>query len=100
MGLPRPPNGARSPSTRGNPSAHSVLRNPRAKETPRPACYTSASQNPMDCATCQMSDQDHHLNKCPICFKWVCDGCAVHSFGRLFCSKKCSDQFFFGDDDE
>jgi hypothetical protein len=54
----------------------------------------------MDCVACQLSDLDRRLNKCPICFTWVCDECAHKSFGRLFCSKKCSDQFFFGDDED
>ena len=54
----------------------------------------------MECIGCPKNDRDDRLNKCPICFKWVCDGCGVHTFGRIFCSKKCSDQFFFGDDDE
>jgi len=54
----------------------------------------------MECVACQVSDQDSRLNKCPICFKWVCDNCAVRSFGRVFCAKKCADQFFFGDDED
>jgi hypothetical protein len=54
----------------------------------------------MECVGCQLSDQDDRLNKCPICFKWVCDNCGLRSMGRVFCSKRCSDQFFFGDDDD
>ena len=54
----------------------------------------------MECLTCKVTDLDVRLNKCPICFKWVCDNCAIRSFGRMFCAKMCSDQFFFGDDDE
>ncbi len=55
----------------------------------------------MECVVCQKSDQEEiRLHKCPICFKWACDNCAVKAFGRLFCTKKCSDQFFFGDDEE
>ena len=53
-----------------------------------------------NCVVCQASDQDRRLNKCPICFKWVCDECAVRSFGRMFDAKMCVEQFFFGDDDE
>jgi hypothetical protein len=30
----------------------------------------------------------------------VCDDCAHKAMGRDFCSKRCADQFFFGDDDE
>ena len=41
------------------------------------------------------------LNKCPICFKWVCDNCAAREpSAAIFCSKRCADQFFFGDDDD
>ena len=54
----------------------------------------------MECVTCQADDKDQRLDKCPICFKWTCDNCAVKSMGRSFCTKKCSDQFFFGDDDD
>jgi hypothetical protein len=61
----------------------------------------------MECVSCHKSDQPQEeeevsvrLYKCPICFKHVCDDCATRNFGRLFCSKKCSDAFFFGDDDE
>ena len=57
----------------------------------------------MECITCRKDDKDDEamrLNKCPICFKLVCEECAVRNFGRLFCSKLCSDQFFFGDDEE
>ena len=57
----------------------------------------------MECVTCRKDDQVEEflqLNKCPICFKVACDECVVRNFGRLFCSKRCSQQFFFGDDDE
>jgi hypothetical protein len=54
----------------------------------------------MNCVICDVSDQDHRLNKCPICFKWACDECGNRSMGRVFCSRSCADQFFFGDDDD
>jgi hypothetical protein len=54
----------------------------------------------MECVGCHSSEQELRLNKCPICFKWICDNCAKRSMGREFCSKRCADQFFFGDDDE
>ena len=44
--------------------------------------------------------RDHPKEKCPICFKQVCEECAIRSYGRCFCSKRCADTFFFGDDDE
>jgi hypothetical protein len=54
----------------------------------------------VDCYSCKASDLERGLHKCPICFKWACDGCSTHAFGRHFCSKKCSDEFFHGDDDD
>jgi hypothetical protein len=54
----------------------------------------------MNCSVCQKEDQETTLHKCPICFKLACDNCAVRSYGRAFCTKRCADQFFFGDDDE
>ena len=54
----------------------------------------------MECVRCQVNDQDRHLNKCPICFKWICDDCAHRSMGRCFCGKQCANEFFFGDDEE
>lgn len=52
------------------------------------------------CATCQKSDVEATLSKCPICFKWVCQDCGKREYGRVFCSRLCANQFFFGDDDE
>jgi endogenous inhibitor of DNA gyrase (YacG/DUF329 family) len=54
----------------------------------------------VDCFSCNVSETERTLNKCPICFKWACEGCSTHAFGRHFCSKKCSDVFFHGDDDD
>jgi hypothetical protein len=52
------------------------------------------------CFACSASELDKLLQKCPICFKWICESCSTHAFGRHFCSKKCSDNFFFGDDED
>ncbi len=54
----------------------------------------------VECFTCHVSELDKLLQKCPICFRWACEGCSTHAFGRHFCSKKCSDEFFYGDDDD
>jgi hypothetical protein len=54
----------------------------------------------VDCYTCHVSELEKSLYKCPICFKWSCEPCATHAFGRHFCSKRCSDEFFHGDDDD
>ena len=54
----------------------------------------------MECVTCNTSDKDQRLEKCPICFRWTCVTCGVGQYGRIFCTRKCADTFFFGDDDE
>jgi hypothetical protein len=54
----------------------------------------------MNCVICQKDEQESTLQKCPICFKLACDDCAHRAYGRAFCTKRCADQFFFGDDDE
>jgi hypothetical protein len=54
----------------------------------------------MTCLVCEKDDQEVSLHKCPICFKLVCSNCSNHAYGRHFCTKRCADQFFFGDDDE
>jgi hypothetical protein len=52
------------------------------------------------CVVCKTDDRERRLCKCPICFKLICETCSHRSMGRDFCSKRCADQFFFGDDDE
>ena len=59
-----------------------------------------SGETAIECLTCQKSDVEFTLYKCPICFKWVCDDCGRREYGRLFCSRRCADVFFFGDDDE
>ena len=54
----------------------------------------------MNCANCERDEQDLRLEKCPICFKMICENCVVRLYGRSFCSRSCADQFFFGDDDD
>ena len=54
----------------------------------------------VDCFSCNASELDKLLQKCPICFRWTCESCSTHAFGRHFCSKRCSNEFFYGDDDD
>jgi hypothetical protein len=59
----------------------------------------------MECTVCRVGDQElreqeRRLNKCPICYKFVCEKCAQRSMGRDFCSKTCAHNFFFGDGDD
>jgi hypothetical protein len=53
----------------------------------------------MDCATCHKDEREVRIHKCPICFKPICDDCGRREYGRVFCSSRCADQFFFGDDE-
>ena len=54
----------------------------------------------MPCINCQKEDVEVSLNKCPICFKLVCDDCARRDYGRVFCSRRCAELFFFGDEED
>ena len=58
------------------------------------------STKTMNCIECQKDEMEATLNKCPICFKWICNNCGNSSMGRIFCSKRCADGFFFGDEDD
>jgi hypothetical protein len=58
------------------------------------------AQPTMECVTCQKDEREVTLSKCPICFKLICVECARHEYGRKFCSKRCADLFFFGDDED
>jgi hypothetical protein len=52
------------------------------------------------CATCQKTEKEADLLKCPICFKHVCSEHAFHYSGRVFCGKHCADYFFFADPED
>jgi endogenous inhibitor of DNA gyrase (YacG/DUF329 family) len=54
----------------------------------------------MICVNCQKDEQEVTLVKCPICFQLVCHDCGRREYGRVFCSRRCANLFFFGDDDE
>ena len=51
------------------------------------------------CRTCNKSDSETQLYKCPICFKHVCGEHAFNYSGRVFCDKHCADYFFFAEED-
>ena len=53
----------------------------------------------MDCLTCHKDETEVRLHKCPICFRTSCEDCGRREYGRIFCSSRCADQFFFGDDE-
>jgi hypothetical protein len=53
------------------------------------------------CARCGKSDTEAwRLVKCPMCYKVVCEDCAVRHYGRYFCSNACATSFFMPIGDE
>ncbi len=53
----------------------------------------------MECYQCHETDEEKDIKKCVICFRHFCNDCGSDRGGRMFCSKHCSDFFFFGDED-
>lgn len=51
------------------------------------------------CYQCGISDEEKTIKKCVICFRYYCEECGCDRAGRSFCSKPCSDYFFFGDEE-
>jgi hypothetical protein len=51
------------------------------------------------CKTCNKTESDTSLYRCPICFKHVCGEHAFNYSGRIFCDKHCADYFFLADED-
>ena len=51
------------------------------------------------CASCGVTDEERDVKKCVICFRYYCQDCEYDRAGRSFCSKQCSDFFFFGDEE-
>ncbi len=49
------------------------------------------------CPECQEKFEVFELKKCPTCHKKVCEECSHVVGGIHFCSKHCSEFFFFGD---
>ena len=51
------------------------------------------------CHHCGATEEEKTIKKCVMCFRMYCTDCEVDRGGRKFCSKHCSDFFFFGDED-
>ena len=51
------------------------------------------------CFQCKISEEERELFKCVMCFRRYCGECAYDRNGRPFCSKQCSELFFFGDEE-
>ena len=57
----------------------------------------------MQCHQCERTMAEARLQKCRICHKMFCDDHKYDWRGNAFCSKACSDYFYFaetGDDEE
>jgi hypothetical protein len=53
------------------------------------------------CSVCSTDESGvWRLLKCPMCFKIVCENCAVRHFGKYFCSNVCATNFFVYTEDE
>ena len=51
------------------------------------------------CRTCERSEDDVRLSKCPVCHKGFCDEHSYSMSGRRFCSRGCALHFFFDEDE-
>ncbi len=48
-----------------------------------------------ECVRCANDESSiWRIIKCPMCFKHVCENCAVRVYGRFFCSNQCATNFF------
>ena len=52
------------------------------------------------CHECDMGDDVVRLRKCPICHKHFCEEHSHQRSGLWFCSKGCSEYFFFSEPDD
>jgi len=48
------------------------------------------------CSKCNQASGTTRILKCPVCYKYVCDKCAIRRYSQKFCSEVCSKLFFFG----
>ena len=53
----------------------------------------------MECRTCQKTDDETALQKCPVCHKAFCHDHAHSLSGRWFCSRGGAEYFFFSEED-
>jgi len=51
------------------------------------------------CAKCNQSSDVLRLVKCVLCFKMVCENCALRRYAKLFCSDACAKTYYFDTDE-
>jgi len=56
-------------------------------------------QKLMKCPLCGLEVPESEVQECFICRAVYCQYCAMHDFGRTFCSERCRGCFFWGDGD-
>ncbi|MGE5234901.1 MAG: hypothetical protein ACM3O7_00965 [Acidobacteriota bacterium] len=52
------------------------------------------------CCTCGRVPSAWAAFVCPTCAKTVCQKCAYFAYGRHFCSQRCGEYFFHGDEED
>jgi len=53
----------------------------------------------MDCAICHQETDERDLIRCPLCHQHACEQCRYTRHGRHFCSRFCSESFFYSEDE-
>jgi hypothetical protein len=52
------------------------------------------------CSKCAKGVEKTTIQRCPSCYRFVCDDCRHHHSGRYFCSSQCAQFYFFEDEEE
>ena len=54
----------------------------------------------ISCTQCKQTSNVLRMLKCVVCFKQVCEQCAVARYAQKFCSKDCANSFFLDENGE
>ena len=52
------------------------------------------------CSQCKKTSNVLRILKCVLCFKPVCEKCAVRQYGQKFCSQNCAKSFLLDENGE
>ena len=52
------------------------------------------------CSQCNQTSNVLRMQKCALCFKPVCEKCAIRRYYQKFCSKDCAKSFFLDENGE
>ena len=53
-----------------------------------------------ECSQCKQTSTILRTLKCVVCFKAVCERCAIARYGQKFCSQDCAKSFFLDESGE